>query len=270
MIQSVLRRSVRTGTRGFAAQMQMSAAIKAAKDMKHSKDEFVHFVNQAALDKKSPEREALYRYLNQCFTDNDTDYDGLVSYRGFNAMIAEAATAPRRFGFAPTTREMYMSKEDYDLERTKLFNSLKTEKGRITQEAWIGWGMKHVEDKVGKGLQEHDKPRWERSKEECKSFFKGVLKEKSTHNMKSSTSTQYKEFYLLLNQKFVKCDTSCSGLLKHDDFNKMRDMLNTIPMKFSMDMFSKMHFDDVKGKKAGVGLQEAIQACMKCIKAQGL
>merc|ERR550525_1797 len=107
--------------------------------MKHSKDEFVHFVNKAAMDKSSPEREYLAKYLNQCFVDNDTDYDGLVSYRGFNAMIAEAAVAPRRFGFAPHTREMYVSKEDYDTARIELFNSMKNSSGRITLEAWTGW-----------------------------------------------------------------------------------------------------------------------------------
>jgi len=233
--------------------------------MKNSKSEFVHFVNRAALDKKSPEREYLYKYLNTCFVDNDTDYDGLVSYRGFNAMVAEAAVAPRRFGFAPHTREMYMSKEEYDLARTELFNKLKTDSGRITLEAWTGWGMKHVEEKVGKGLEEHAKPKWERSAKDCKEFFQDVLKQKSSHNMKSQSSTQYKEFYLLMNQNFVKCDSSNTGMLNKGDFGKMVELMNSIPKAHGMDVFSGMKFDDVKGTKSGVGLMECLQGCLKSI-----
>merc|ERR1719436_1234874 len=158
-------------------------------EMKHSKHEFVHFVNMAALDKASPEREYLYRFLNTCFVDNDTDYDGLVSYRGFNAMVAEAAVAPRRFGFAPHTREMYKSAEDYDLARTELFNQLKSgDKKRVTLESWINWSNAHIKSKVGSGLAEHDLSKWERSKAECIAFFKDVSKQGSSHCRRSSTS----------------------------------------------------------------------------------
>lgn len=263
MLQTFVRRAI-VGTRRFSSQETMAAM---SYEMKHSKDEFVHYVNQAALNKQSPEREHLYRYLNRCFVDNDTDYDGLVSYRGFNAMIAEAAVAPRRFGFAPHTRELYVSKEEYDLARTDLFNKLKSDSGRITLENWIKWGMKHVEEKVGKGLEEHSKPRWLRSKADCMDFFKGVLKEKSSHNMKSSTSTQYKEFYLLVNQKFLKCDSSNTGLMNKADFDKMKSMMNEIPKAHGMDWFMKMSFEEAKMGKSGVGLKECIQVCLKVVKA---
>merc|ERR1719336_2193498 len=102
--------------------------------MKESKVDFVKFVNAAMHDRRGPEARELFKYLNKCFIDNDTDYDGLVSLRGFNAMIAEAAVAPRRFGFAPHTREMYSSAEELDAARKELFDTMKDETGRIPQE----------------------------------------------------------------------------------------------------------------------------------------
>merc|ERR1719219_1107384 len=188
--------------------------------MKESKVDFVKFVNAAALDPKSHEAKEMYKYLNKCFVDNDTDYDGLVSLRGFNSMVAEAAVAPRRFGFAPHTREMYKSAEEYETARLELFNSMKDASGRVPQENWVRWAMAHIQEKVGSGLEEHELPRWERSKEECLSFFEGVTKERSTHNKKSSSSTQYKEFYMLLNDMFIAADTSGTALLDKVAYEK--------------------------------------------------
>jgi len=250
MISTAVRRATRLQTRSFAV-----AKVSAAQ-MKQSKHDFVHFVNQAALHKDSPERVELYKYLNQCFTDNDTDYDGLISYRGFNAMIDEAAMAPRRFGFAPHTREMYKSKEEFDLARTELFNKLKSEGGRINFETWSKWGMAHVQEKVGKGLAEHKEGKWERSKEDLMDFCKGVVKEKSSHNMKSSTSTQAKEWYLLNNQMFTMYDTSYTGLLNKADFEKLAMEMDKIPAKFGMSWFAKLKFDDIAKGKSGVGMKQ--------------
>merc|ERR1719229_2149209 len=215
-------------------------------DMKKTKHDFVHFVNTAVKDKNSMEAKELYYYLNKCFTDNDTDYDGLVSYRGFNNMIAEAAVAPRRFGFAPHTREMYNSAEEYEKARLELFNSMKNESGRVSQENWIKWALAHIDEKVGKGLEEHELPRWERSKEECMSFFEGVTKEKSTHNKKSSSSTQFKEFYMALNDMFVMADSSGTGMLSEADYNKLMVKTGWMTKRFGMDWFAGCKFADAQ------------------------
>lgn len=260
MISTAVRRAARIQTRGFAL------AKVSASDMKQSKHDFVHFVNEAALHKDSGERVEMYKYLNQCFVDNDTDYDGLISYRGFNAMIDEAAMAPRRFGFAPHTREMYKSKEEFDLARTELFNKLKSEGGRINCETWIKWGFAHVQEKVGKGLAEHKEGKWERSKEDLMAFAKGVVKESSSHNMKSSSSTQAKEYYMLNNQLFMACDSTCTGLLNKADFDKLVKKMDQIPGKFGMSWYAKLSYDDVAKGKSGVGLKQWLDASVKVMK----
>lgn len=221
--------------------------------MKKSKHDFVHFTNVAVKDKSSAEAKEMYKYLNKCFVDNDTDYDGLVSYRGFNAMIAEAAVAPRRFGFAPHTREMYKSAEEYDLARTKLFNELKSgDKKRVTLDSWLTWANAHIKEKVGSGLAEHETSKWERSKADCIAFFKDVSKQGSTHNKKSSTSTQFKEFHMMQNDMFMECDKDMNGLLDKSSFEMLVQKANAVPMKFGMDWFKGARFDKVaKNGKVG-------------------
>jgi len=259
MMPMIRRVTTRIGKRTFATE-QISYH-----QMKNSKHDFVHFVNNAALKPGSPEHKEMYRYLQTCFVDNDSDYDGLVSYRGFNAMIDEAALAPRRFGFAPHQREMYPTKEAFDLARTSLFNQLKNDKGRIPCEAWIKWGMDHIKEKVGKGLTEHKENKWERSEKDMMEFMKDVLKAKSQHNMKSQSSTQAKEFYLLNNHHFLMADSSKTGMLNKEDFQKMVKMMNAIPMKFGKDWYGELSFDVVKGKKPGVGLREWLDASMQVV-----
>jgi len=256
----IRRVTTRVGFRTFATDQAVTAT-----QMKSSKHDFVHFVNNAALKPSSAERKEFYKYLNQCFVDNDSDYDGLVSYRGFNAMVDEAALAPRRFGFAPHQREMYKTKEAFDLARTDLFNQLKTDKGRINCETWVKWGMAHVQEKVGKGLTEHAENKWERSEKDLMEFMKDVMKAKSSHNMKSQSSTQAKEFYLLNNQMFVQSDASKTGMLNKEDFQKLVKKMNAIPEKFGKDWYSSLSYDVVKGKKAGVGLREWLDASMQVV-----
>lgn len=238
--------------------------------MKKSKHDFVHFTNVAIKERSSPEAKEMYKYLNKCFIDNDTDYDGLVSYKGFNNMIAEAAVAPRRFGLAPSTREMYKSKESYVLARTELFNQLKSgDMGRVTMDSWMTWALAHIKEKVGAGLAEHDLSKWERSKEDCVKFFKDVHKQGSHHNRKSSTSTQYKEFYMMQHDMFMEADKNMSGLLDKSGFDNLVKMCNAVPMKFGIDMYKGADFDKV-AMKGKVGWKEwkeySLGLVEKCVK----
>jgi len=164
--------------------------------MGKSKHDFVNFVKAASDDITSPQGSELYKYLMKCFVDADTDYDGLVGKKGFNNMIHEAALAPRRFGFAPHTREMYSSLEEFETARISLYNELAGDAGGITFESWYAWSVKHIAGK-NSHLVSHSDARWERSKEDFISFYKGVASEGSALNAKSSSSTQYKEFYIL-------------------------------------------------------------------------
>merc|ERR1719333_481536 len=80
------RRSLPMATRSVT---QMHGQSVSMEDMKKSKKDFVKFVNKATLDSKSAEKVEMYNYLVQCFADNDTDYDGQVSFRGFNSKSTE-------------------------------------------------------------------------------------------------------------------------------------------------------------------------------------
>jgi len=253
--------SVTSGRRMFAtAQMQHVTY----NDMKKTKHDFVHFTNTAIKDRSSPEAKELYHYLNKCFTDNDTDYDGLVSYRGFNNMIAEAAIAPRRFGFAPHVREMYNSSEDFDLARTELYNKLKGKDKRITLEAWVTWAMAHIKEKVGAGLDEHTDAKWERSKADMVQFFKDVSKQGSSHNRKTSQSTQYKEFYVMQNDMFMEADVGHTGLLNKAQFDVLVGLANAVPMKFGMNWYANAKFDSV-AKDGKVGWKEWKEYSLKLV-----
>merc|ERR1719410_816888 len=265
-----MMQTVRSVSRSMGSARRMFATAQSShvtyNDMKKTKHDFVHFVNTAMKDRKSMEAKELYHYLNKCFCDNDTDYDGLVSYRGFNAMIAEAATAPRRFGFAPHTREMYKSAEEYDLARTELFNQLKAPGSkRISQESWVKWAMAHIQDKVGSGLEEHSECKWERSKQDCIEFFKQVSKQGSSHNMKSSTSTQFKEFYMMMNDMFISHETTLTGKLNKADFDKLVMACNAIPKKYGMDWYKGVSYDACK-EGGVVGWRQFIQMSLDTVK----
>jgi len=250
-----VRRSLPTATRCFSTQKMMETDLSIT-DMKKSKHNFVSFVNKAALNEKSFEHKELYNFLVECFVDNDTDYDGQVSFNGFNSMIAEAATAPRRFGFAPHTRELYDSKEDYEAERMKLFNTLRGNNERIPLEGWVTWAQAHLKEKVGDGLEEHSEARWERSKADYISFLKGVMEAKSSHNVKSSTSTQMKEHYMNSVRQFTTADMSCTGKLDQNQFNGLMAACAKVPAKHGIDLYNNITFKEVSSDGKSVTMKD--------------
>lgn len=213
--------------------------------MGRSKHEFVSFVKKATANEASPEAHELHKYLVKCFIDADSDYDGLVTYQGFNKMISEAALVPRRFGFAPHTREMYSSKEEFEAARNKLYGELsKPELGKIPLENWIGWAKPHIYAKA-QGLEDHGYARWERSFEGFKSFFQGVAKQGSAHNHKTSSSTQLKEFYILTSRQFTLCDVHNNGYLGKEEFGEMLRHHDALKRRFGQDWYSGVKFEDI-------------------------
>jgi len=249
----VIRKFTPTSIRCLS-QMQMQGMT--ISDMKQSKHQFVKFVNKARLDQKSGESKELYNFLVECFVDNDTDYDGQVSFNGFNSMIAEAATAPRRFGFAPHTRELYDSKENYEAERMQLFNQLRGTEERVKLESWLTWANAHISEKVGDGLEEHAEARWERSKADYISFLKGVMTAKSEHNPKSSTSTQMKEHYMNSIKQYMACDDDCNGKLNQAQFNNLMTNCQKVPAKHGLDLYKDVGFKDVSSDGQSVTMKD--------------
>jgi len=213
-------------------------------DMGKSKHDFVHFVNAAISNKHGVEALELHKFLNKVFIDNDYNYDGLVGRIGFDQMVKEAAHAPRRFGFAPHSSEMYDSPEAENAAHSKLFEQLAGGRDGISFESWYEWSMNHVIAK-DQHLVEHHDARWERSASDFVSFFKGVAAESSSHCLKSSSSTQYKEFYLLNNQFFVAADTENLGYLCEAGFDRMVELAAEVPHRFGHEWYTGVHFSDV-------------------------
>jgi len=214
-------------------------------DMGRSKHDFVHFIKNATSNNASPEAHELHKYLTKCFIDADSDYDGLVTYQGFNNMITEAALVPRRFGFAPHTREMYASKEAFETDRTALYKALSDSSGKVTLENWIGWAKPHIFAK-SQGLEDHRFARWERNLEGFKSFFQGVAKQGSSHNHKTSQSTQLKEFYILTSRQFLECDVHNNGYLGRDEFTDLIRQNDGLVRRFGQDWYSETKFEDIE------------------------
>ena len=73
-----------------------------------SKEEFVSFMKEA-VNKGTPEYQELYFFLLKNFQSGDVKRSGLVDPVAFDLMIEDAATAPRRFGLAPKTSDLYQT-----------------------------------------------------------------------------------------------------------------------------------------------------------------
>lgn len=213
-------------------------------DMGKSKHDFVHFVNAATSNPRGVEALELHKFLNKVFIDNDYDYDGLVGRIGFDQMVKEAAHAPRRFGFAPHSSEMYDDADAEAAAHSKLFDTLCGDSEGLSFESWYKWSLEHIISK-DKHLVEHHDARWERSKEDFVSFMKGVAKSSSNLCLKSSSSTQYKEFYLLNNQHFVAADTENLGYLCEAGFGRMLELASEVPHRFECEWYTGVHFSDV-------------------------
>jgi len=115
-----------------------------------SKAEFIAFIKKA-VNKSSPEYNVLYYFLLQCFTDADKDRDGAVNAKEFDAMIENAAVAPRRFGLAPATSSLYKTDADRLAARTKEFRTMDVNNdGTISFSEWLNYALTHIAGKVAK------------------------------------------------------------------------------------------------------------------------
>merc|ERR1719361_2946615 len=160
---------------------------------------------------------------------------------------------------------MYFSKEEYETERLKLFNELKGDNERVTLESWLKWAHAHIGEKVGSGLEEHSESKWERSKQDYIAFVKGVMKEKSTHNPKSSTSTQMKEHYMNSVRQFTQADEKHTGKLDAQQFENLKKICAALPKKHGMDLYMDWKMSDLT-KQNYVTMKEFMDYKVKYLK----
>ena len=113
-----------------------------------TKEEFVEFIRKA-VNKSNPEYRELYFFLLKCFTDADKDRSGGVDPVGFDAMIEQAAAAPRRFGLAPPSSVMFKTDAERLAKRTEYFKTMDVNNdGTISFDEWLTYAVNHIIGKV--------------------------------------------------------------------------------------------------------------------------
>merc|ERR1719211_770579 len=109
-----------------------------------TKEEFLNFIKKA-VNTNNPEYKELYYFLLRTFQAGDKGGYGEGAPAEFDEMIECAAAAPRRFGLAPKSSEMFKTEEARLINRMTLFSQMDTKsQGFITFEAWLTFAMEHI------------------------------------------------------------------------------------------------------------------------------
>jgi hypothetical protein len=130
---------------GKAAQLPKDYLGGKAGDV--TKQEFVDFIKQA-VNKNTQEYRQLYFFLLKCFQAGDVHGVGAVNHAAFDKMIEAAAEAPRRFGLAPKTSDLFKSDADRLAKRKEYFSKMDADhNGLISFDEWLQYAYTHI---VGK------------------------------------------------------------------------------------------------------------------------
>jgi len=195
--------------------------VKSALDM--TKDEFIHFARRASTVPGSDEHIEMQRFLVRCFTNSDTDFDGMVTFDEFDRMVDLAAAMPRKHGLAPTNDQSYKSDAERVKARKALFDRIDEQKlGFITLEAWIKYAMSHMLEKVGK-QKEHVLVNG--TKEEFVAFIKKAV---------VKTNPEHRELYFYLLKVFQAADTNHDGGVSASEFDNMIETAAEMPRRHGL------------------------------------
>jgi len=113
-----------------------------------TKQEFIDFVKKA-INPRNEEHKELYHFLVRTFQAGDVSGYGEVGPAEFDEMIECAAAAPRRFGLAPKTEDMFKSKGERFVQRVKEFSQINTQStGKISFDEWLDFALNHIAGKA--------------------------------------------------------------------------------------------------------------------------
>merc|ERR1712050_293042 len=186
---------------------------------------FVRFIKKATESKETAEYLELQHFLMDCFVECDTDFDGLVKIDTFDDMVERAGSLPRKWGFAPTTTEMFQSPEQQNAYRQKSFKEINVSgTGAIPFDEWLDWSYSHVCKKGDLLSLEYAETRMAASAEGFKLFI--VNASKSRH------CPEFKELYHFLKACFDKADRKAMGLIEAAEFDEMVELAGAAPRKF--------------------------------------
>jgi hypothetical protein len=126
----------------------MSKDFLSGKDETETKEEFISFIKKAT-DKNSHEYRQLYFFLLSCFQEGDVKKQGAVDPVAFDKMIEAAAAAPRKYGLAPKTSDMFKNNTSRLAKRWEYFKTMDTDgNGLISFHEWLVYAHKHIIAKV--------------------------------------------------------------------------------------------------------------------------
>jgi Ca2+-binding EF-hand superfamily protein len=202
-----------------------------------SKPRFIEFLQKAVKSKETPEFKQLYLFLLKCFTDADNNFDGRVGFQDFDMLIEAAASLPKRFGYAPSTPELYATDWDRLKSRMALFKSLGPKKAPkidhssleaeyeyISFDMWLNYAITHITEKA-KLLKDVDPTsKMDRTAGDFQQFIINACTSRST--------TEYKEFYHFVLMCFTEADTDLDGLIDFESFFKLIDIAAAAPRRF--------------------------------------
>jgi len=198
---------------------------------------FAVWVRTAMEQPRSEERRELYTFLTDCFMDADVDRDGFVNSEEFDFLCEKAAALPRRFGLAPSWRDLYSSVEARQAARRELFQKVDSSKrGTIGIDDWIQYSFRHIEGKV-KGMHKETVD-FANLPKSGKEKFIAFLKTATSNNK----SREYTELYQFLFNNFVLADKEAKGAVTAEQFDYLVELSADAPRALglapkSSDMF---------------------------------
>jgi len=218
--------------------------LKGLESAEDSKEGFVTFIKAATQSRSCKEYWELYQFLLKCFTQVDTDFDGLISSADFDSMVDAAASMPRRFGFAPTVAELFQSPEQKLQSRMALFAQLDVNNtGYVNFDQWLNFIYPHICEKAATLDPKQAKSRMERSKADFVAWTVAACK--SRHSM------EYKELYSFLLHCFTKADTDLDGRIDAQTFDLLVDVAANAPRLFGFAPPASALYKTAAQKAAG-------------------
>merc|ERR1712217_703679 len=153
------------------------------------------------------------------------DFDGLVKVDTFDDMVERAGALPRKWGFAPTTSEMFKSPEKQKAFREKIFKEINVSgTGAIPFDEWLDWSYSHVCKKGDELSLQYAETKMATSADGFKLFI--VNAATSRH------CPEFKELYHFLKSCFDKADRKAMGLIGADEFDEMVELAGAAPRRF--------------------------------------
>jgi len=190
-----------------------------------SKKAFVKFLKAAAKSKRSREYRELYHHLLDCFTQADTDFDGRIGPDDFDLLVEQAAVLPRKWGFAPTSAELYKTAEERREARRREFGKINTSgSGYICFEEWLSWSYGHICTKAASIDVRHDRSKMETSREDFRDFIVAAAR--------SRDSQEYKELYHFLLDCFTRADKDLDGCIGLEEFDRVIEVAARAPRRW--------------------------------------